>query len=141
MNLKKTYKITPYNWYLNVIVTNDFSASVEKYNKGLQFIGIETCGGFFTSHTNQPHEGWIFIKPDSELSTISHESFHATVKLMSDIGAELESSSEESYAYLLGHIVNLVLDTADLYLKKADKLKASLNQDPDNKDGNVNIII
>lgn len=36
--------------------------------------------------------------------TIVHESFHATVCVMDFIGASLDHSSEESYAYLLEYI-------------------------------------
>jgi hypothetical protein len=47
---------------------------------------------------------WLPRKSDL-LSTIAHESFHATHSIMDKIGMDLSYNNDEAFAYLLGYIV------------------------------------
>ena len=48
----------------------------------------------------------IYLKPDSEMGTIAHESYHAVCNLLKFIGAEQEP---EVVAYHLGYIVDAIV--------------------------------
>ena len=49
---------------------------------------------------------WIPSIPgtDEERAVLTHELFHVTTTIMNYAGIPLEDSSEEAYAYLLGHL-------------------------------------
>lgn len=91
--------------------------AIDKYCKPFK-LNTDNLGGLFLSHESRPWEGWIIVPPDASTSTVAHESFHATAKVMYDIGSNLSDESEEPYAYLVGYITNLVVMTLQAYDKK-----------------------
>jgi len=120
IQLKKILKIDLYGGYiLNIIVTNNIIKSISKYSNKINYTdnidpiidGIHAC------HNNKSYKSYLFITPNGTLSTVSHEAFHATLKIMEYIGAELNEGSEESYAYLLGYIIDNILQTINKYNK------------------------
>lgn len=115
-DLRKKYKISIYGYILYVIVSEDFDMSIKKYCKGLED-DISHANGLFI-HNAKTGDGYILVKPDSPTSTVAHEAFHATYRIMYTIGSELAGESEEPYAYLVGHITNMVVDTLLLWEKK-----------------------
>ncbi len=56
------------------------------------------------------------FKPDAD--SISHECFHLVSKLLYTSGSKLNQSTEEQYAYLLGHIVGVVTEKIQRYNKR-----------------------
>ena len=117
--IKKTFTIEMYSHFkIHVIVTEDFEEALKKYCKDIIVEGIDKVGGLFIYHENKPWEGYILVSPTTPTSTVAHESFHATYRIMSAIGSELGAESEEPYAYLLGFITNKVVETLMIYDKK-----------------------
>ena len=50
----------------------------------------------------------VLVKPNADVNTIAHESFHVAVTVLSDIGMKLSSKSEEAYAYLIGWVAEQI---------------------------------
>ena len=120
-DLKKTRRIDIYGYTIHTVVSEDFNISVEKYCKGIDDDDFSTANGLFIHDNKKEHQGYIFIKPDSPTSTIAHEAFHATCRIMFNIGSELAEESEEPYAYLVGYITNIVVEAALDWEKKYKK--------------------
>lgn len=116
-DLKKSKRIDIYGYTIHTVVSEDFNISVRKYCKGLDD-DFTTANGLFIHDNKHTMRGFIFIKPDSPTSTIAHESFHAAYRIMNRIGSELADESEEPYAYLVGHITNIVVEAALEWDKK-----------------------
>ena len=60
----------------------------------------------------------LVIKPDANINTICHESFHIMVNIMDDVGMTLSDSSEEAYAYLIGWVSEKINETIIAYNNK-----------------------
>lgn len=116
-DLKKSYRIDVYGYTVHVVVSEDFNTSVKKYCKGLDE-DFNTANGLFIHDNKKEFQGYIFVRPESPTSTVAHESFHAACRIMFNIGSELADESEEPYAYLVGHITNLVVKTLLIWDKK-----------------------
>lgn len=113
--IKKLLRLNSYGYYkVHIIISENLSESAKKHLNEEHV--PELCDGFVTHNCEM--ELYIFLKDDCILSTISHESFHATLKIMKDIGAKLTNSSEESYAYLLSHVVDECIILKDKYMSK-----------------------
>ena len=127
-DLKKTYIIYPYGYRLHIVISEDFNNSIKKYCKGLEDDYSGANGLFITD--DKLFQGYLLVKPDSPTSTIAHESFHATYRIMSNIGSELAAESEEPYAYLVGHITNLVVKTLIIWDKKYPAIEGTTVEIP-----------
>lgn len=46
---------------------------------------------------------------DYLMDTIAHESLHATLKILDDLGVVYDTNADEAYCYLLGFIVNKIV--------------------------------
>lgn len=120
MILKKEYRLAIYrNYIVNVVVADTIQEGADKYLKG-SGMSCDNTDGMFAYNNADHFISYIFITPASQLGSVSHECFHATCKVMNDIGANLDDSSEESYAYLLSYLVDRCEDTVDAYMKKRD---------------------
>jgi len=123
--IKKTFTIDMYSYYkIHVIVAEDFDAAIKKYCKGLN-VDIEHTTAMFLCNQYIHFNGWILVRPNPATSTIAHEAFHATYKVMSDIGSGLDGESEEPFAYLLGYITDMVVQTLLAYDKKYPAVEES----------------
>ena len=120
MIVKKTFRIDMYSHYrIHVIITDNFEEAIKKHlRKFTMDMDLNNLGGVFIYNDNNPWEGWILLPPNASTSTIAHESFHATARVMHDIGSKLDGESEEPYAYLLGYITNQVVIALLAYDKK-----------------------
>lgn len=115
--IKKRFKIDLYNCVVTVIVTDDMQASIKSFN--IDYDDAYDCRGLYTYKHGNPTENYIFINSVSyDISTPCHEAFHATCNILSYIGCELDDSSEEAYAYLLGHITKKTMETIRLFENK-----------------------
>ena len=50
----------------------------------------------------------IWLSKKCPLADIAHECFHAAYSILSMKGITLDTSSEESFAYLIGYLFNLI---------------------------------
>lgn len=118
---RKILKIELYgNYILHIIVSESIQEARDCYNKLMDCkceVGSYTTGMHSHNEDNE-HESYMFITPRSNYATIAHESFHATVRVMNSIGAELNDGSEESYAYLLDYIFDKVVQAKEKYISK-----------------------
>lgn len=120
MILRKKYNIELYgNYKLHVVIADTIREGRDSCNKeiGHECDDLNYVDGMH-SFNKHDHGSYIFLLPHTYISTISHEAFHATNRIMNSIGAELNNGSEESYAYLLGYIVDKCMDTIKLFLNK-----------------------
>lgn len=51
----------------------------------------------------------IILRDDTDIPIIAHEAFHATEFIMDRIGCTLTNETSEPYAYLLGYIVEQIV--------------------------------
>jgi hypothetical protein len=87
----KFFKVTP-EWKEKICDPGYDGRVLSHYDSGLFVLrihGIEDAASFY--------------------STMSHEIFHVVVGIFDRIGATLDDSSEESYAYLIGYITKEIL--------------------------------
>ena len=68
------------------------------------------ASGYFVSTANSGGSGFIWCDKSTSYATLAHEAFHATHSIMDAIGGNLTHDSEESYAYLIGFIVDEWMD-------------------------------
>lgn len=112
----RTHQIPLYGSYFGIMfcdtkekVSKYFDDSCENYEVDFAHyfsVGLNKNGNTKTVHLiafNLNHE---FAKVNH--GTISHEVFHAASELLDDCGLELNSGSNESYAYLIGWMTNKV---------------------------------
>ena len=117
---RKILKIELYgNYRLHILVSKNIQEARDRYNDLIGHtceVGNTTSG--MHSYGKADYESYLFITPNSPNSTIVHESFHATLRVMDYIGADLNDGSEESYAYLLDYIFDKVVETKAKYIDK-----------------------
>lgn len=97
--------IPVWNYDYNLIINddenlvNDFlgEPAFDKYTNG-SF--IERDGTYFI----------LWLRDLSDMSTLSHEVLHLVFHVMRSKGVELSTSSEESYTYLMGFVVDQILN-------------------------------
>ena len=108
----KYYKISldPYAAELTVIL----SENPDKIKNKL-------CDQDNDVHHGTENSFFLYDKPDSKkyviifshtpnIDCIAHECFHLVYKILETSGSKLNHSTEEQYAYLLGHVVGSVTD-------------------------------
>ncbi len=108
------------DYRLHIVISKNICKARNKFSKQLdgRVVEDENWGGMHSYAGGCNFESFIFLPPDSPASVIAHESFHATVRVMKVIGAKLNKGSEESYAYLLDHIVEAIHNILDELNKK-----------------------
>lgn len=76
-------------------------------------------GAFWTTKNKKTgHTAYVlWIQPmrrnNESVADIAHEALHATIGILRHKGIRLAHASEESYAYLLDHVLKRILDTMD----------------------------
>ena len=100
---KKTVYFAVWDYYVYVIVTEDFDVSARKlklrdddagpYNDG-------TTGGV-SLHVQDNAESYLLIKPNATVKVVAHESWHCIRRMLKYAGAELDN---ETTAYHLGYL-------------------------------------
>lgn len=109
----KILEITIYgNYNLNIVIAKNICKARNKFHEQLDGLisEDEEWGGLHSYKGGCTFESYIFLPEDCRSDVIAHESFHAAVRIMRIIGAKLSRSSEESYAYLLDHIVGFITE-------------------------------
>lgn len=106
------------DYKLHIVLSDNILKARNKFSKQLDGRKVDesdtSWGGMHSYSDGCFYKSFIFLPYSARSSVIAHESFHATVRIMSVIGQELNSGSEESYAYLLDHIVEFI---TNIYLK------------------------
>ncbi len=98
-----------YSYTVAIIVTTDIVKSRSKRNEVLGYAETDLTGVLgLHCFDDSTFTGYIFLNPDSEQSTITHECFHAVHSIARVIGARLDDASEEFYAYHLGYLTGIV---------------------------------
>lgn len=103
-------KIDLYNYLVEVVITSDLEKAKEFVSKRLNdpYIQVEdfhAAGKVFKKKRYAPIMWLPFTPVDNvSLSVVSHEIFHLVHYLMSHVGMDLDDSSEEAYAYVMGYI-------------------------------------
>ena len=75
-----------------------------KYTSSLEFRGISS----YASETEGMRGYFGIFLATHEYSTIAHEAFHTTHRIMDHIGMKFDINNHEVFAYLNGHIVGCV---------------------------------
>lgn len=124
----KLFKATvqPFEQKLNVIVAKSMKEGMKFFNDnpiGKNRIVYEdkdkTAGGLF--YRDLDGNCYIFLKYNSDIHDIVHESFHAIMGIAKDRGAKHNQGSEEFYAYSLGQLSQNIMNFF-YSLKKVRKL-------------------
>jgi DNA-binding transcriptional regulator YhcF (GntR family) len=106
--IKSRIKIPIYERVLLFIIT---------YNVDDELAHDEQLPSEAIVHVNSKGEIVIIIRPDANINTIAHESFHVTYEILKEAGLVLSPKSEEAFAYLNGYIAEII----DNGLKKYNK--------------------
>lgn len=94
-----------YGRLLNIIVTDDIQEALRSIDFH-DFNESETLEGTVLTDDNGLMN--LIIKPDADMNTICHESFHVMYNVLSDAGMKLCDKSEEGFAYLIGWVAGEV---------------------------------
>lgn len=123
MTIRKIHYIAIYRHTLNIIITDNPKEALDKYFKNFDFDNnvLQGYEAFHAFREDKPHTSYILLPSTASTDTLAHESFHCAVHIMNIIGATLDKSSEESYAYLLGLIVDLVVMATIEFQNKNNK--------------------
>lgn len=95
-----------------VIIGNDFRESVKKMKLGLPEDGIKQDALAMTCHKGR--HSYIFLRHDTTVGEIAHETWHVIYRQFNRIGADFEN---EIVAYHLDYLVGMIYD----YVKRAEK--------------------
>lgn len=113
ITIHKVLSLDSYGGYqLNIVIAKNIVKARNKFHKSLNGL-VSKNDSFSAMHSCGPGEkmeSFIFLPPDVRVSIVCHESFHATIRIMDLVGAKLNKSSEECYAYLLDHIVEFIIN-------------------------------
>ena len=93
------------DYVVHVELTTDVAKSLSKYpsTKGVfQETGITDA---MSIHITNENFSYIFLRYNSSVGTIAHESWHVVKRMMEHVGIELDS---ETVAYHLGYLVNQI---------------------------------
>lgn len=110
----KNIEIPIYKAVINVAVDKTCADAI-----GLGELMEEYFGHFkaesenwFGAYLNNPEANLycIVLAKDVTINTISHECFHAVMHIMKEKGIVYSAKSEECFAYVLGWLVEKVLD-------------------------------
>lgn len=100
-----------YHFEVLIRVGGGFSAAEEWANKQLdQAYRAETTDGCVWMDNQLNFCLWFRKRPQADV--LAHESFHITCSVMRQVGNTLTKASEESFAYLLGWLVNSIKENA-----------------------------
>ena len=113
MKRSKTLYVPLYHQKLVIIVSDDFNKVLKEidpenksnYSDNAGFVLV--CGRVIN----------IVINPDVEIDVVAHESFHAVIRILNQVGLEFHYKGEEAFAYLLGWVTYEV----DKFMKKCNK--------------------
>lgn len=111
IKVHKMLQLDIYSKYrVHIVIADDLCSARNEFKEELG--STIKPGGYDGLHCynndESKWEAYIFLEPDASSPVICHESFHATSRLMRLLGAKLTHASEESYAYLLDHIVDFI---------------------------------
>ena len=100
---KKTVYFAVWDYYVYVIVTEDFDASADKLklrSDDADSLNDGTTGGA-SLHVKDNAESYLLIKPNATVKVVAHESWHCVRRMLEYAGAELDN---ETTAYHLGYL-------------------------------------
>lgn len=100
----KKIKIPIYGRELRIVICKDIQSGFKK-------LGLEDVNGDeLEASVVEDDNGVInlIIRPDADINTICHESFHIANGVLDDAGMKLCDNSEEAYAYLVGWVAEQV---------------------------------
>ena len=107
------------NYKLHIILTDDIKEAVKEYRLKIQHHFTDIDDKFDGVHIpvqDSSLESYLFLV-STKPGVIAHEVFHAVTRILDLIGVSLVEESEETYAYLLGYIVDEVHTILDKYNK------------------------
>lgn len=125
MILKK-HRIPIYGGQLWICITNSFDKSVDAIEDKTDIILDRNKNDLrkTAAITYQFYDGdgkfriLIILKPNSTVSYISHEALHAVNWIFSHCGIKYSLTNDEPQCYLLGWIVQKIMDTIELEINK-----------------------
>lgn len=106
---KKTITFPVFNADIDVVVTNSIEKAKERYK--LKPSEEPATYALALTYLEDDGDSYIFLKPNSSVATVVHESWHAIHHMFTYRGAELE---DEIVAYHLDYLTQKAWD----FLKK-----------------------
>ncbi len=114
MEIKKSFDVDVYCCKVVVVVTDNMEATMKKYLKKFKLPYEEgsVYEGLFISDTTSESSSYyiLFNKNSLSINTIAHESYHACARILKDRGVDISSDNEEPVAYLMGYVVQSVIN-------------------------------
>lgn len=111
--MKKKIKIDIYNDYITLCIAPTLKETL-KLDKHLESIkeedGIENFSGLYVDGLQ-----FILLEEGVDVGVVAHECFHATYDILKGRGIEINDSTEEAYAYLLGFLTKQVNKELEKY--------------------------
>lgn len=98
-----TYNLEIYEVFITVIIGTKY---LLKYNK---LFNYESCNACCDNWLKDHSEIILFFRDKPKMSSISHECTHACDNILDYIGYKHTGKSNEVNAYLVGHLVDVVL--------------------------------
>ena len=110
-------EVKPFEFVIHVSVAKDMKSAINLANKKAKHKkkdriiyekSDKTCSGIFHIDSKGYHH--IFLRYNSDIHDLVHESFHAVMRVARDKGAKWSFSSDEFYAYSLGSFTQSLMD-------------------------------
>jgi len=125
---KKWHTIEPYGRNLMIVVSDEGEDGYKKIEKYLKISFSSQVAGasafflnIFDEDTSISYFTLIHVCPDSDPDEVAHEAVHASWKILSDAGVEMNAENNEAQAYLVGHLVRLVYKSIERYDRACEK--------------------
>lgn len=108
------FNIVPYAAELTVILSQYPDRVKDRICGGdgsmESIVNPATMNEWFVSDSPDTKDYYLIFPFKPTADSIAHECFHVVFKLLHTSGSKLNQSTEEQYAYLLGHVVGMVTD-------------------------------
>lgn len=109
----KNIEIPLYKALINVAVDTTCADAIELGELMNEYFGHfkEESKNWFGAYLNNPEANLycIVLSKDVTINTISHECFHAVMHILREKGIVYSAKSEECFAYVLGWLVDQVM--------------------------------
>lgn len=127
INVCIEFKVPIYNDLVQVVLTD----SIWEYFKTYGIEGKEADVKQYSALTlnktfnPKPYSFYVLFNDEEyDVSCIGHEAFHIATGIMRKINTPLNENTEESYAYLLSYLIDILVESLfQLKLKKLELLQ------------------
>lgn len=116
--MKTTFNVPIYNATVHLVISDNIYSDRNKLNKIFgQYDGKDDFEAL-TSSSSGSLEFGLFFRKNVEISTVAHEVFHLTHRILEWTNCYFSNDEQEQGALLNGYLMNIVIKNINKYFKK-----------------------